>query len=83
MAASPRWKVYSRQGEYLAAVKYPEDAAALVSCLSDGATIRDGHPARRTVWTEGAEDQPAGESFDHVAHTIADRVAARSTVVTR
>lgn len=67
MAASPRWKVYSADGEYRAACKYPEDAASLVSFLGDGATLRDGHRVRDVVWREGAEDQPAGESFDHVA----------------
>lgn len=42
---------------------YAEDAAMLVSALGEGADIRVG---RRVMWTEGAEDQSAGESYDHV-----------------
>lgn len=75
MAASPRWKVYDGD-EYVAACKYLEDAAALVAFRGDGATIRDGHSARHTVWCEGAEDQPANESYDHVRDTCLKRAAS-------
>jgi hypothetical protein len=71
MAASPKWKVYSADGEYRAAVKYPEDAAALVDFLGEGATIRASHDKRWTVWTEG-KDGRASESYDQVASTVAD-----------
>lgn len=80
MAAAPRWKVYSPSHEYLAAVKYPEDAAALVGALGDGNTIRDGHLARNTVWTEGAEAFPASESYDGVREVIASRVKNRALI---
>ena len=55
MGASPKFKVYSAQGEYRAAVHYPEDAAVLVAALGDGATIRTGHSTKCIVWTEGKE----------------------------
>jgi len=71
MASSPIWKVYSRTGEYVAACKYGEDAAAVVATYAEGATIRYGH--RRVVWTEGAETFPAGESYDGVAQVIYER----------
>jgi hypothetical protein len=39
--------------------------------------VRDGHAAKNTIWTEGAEDQPAGESFDHAADVMRARCQAR------
>lgn len=75
MAAAPQYKVYDSAGQYRAACKDPTDAAILAAALGDGTTIRNGHSARSIVWTEGAEDQPAGESYDHVAMTIFERIA--------
>jgi hypothetical protein len=72
MGASPDWKVYSEGGEYVAACKYPEDAAMIITGRMGG-TIRWGHSNRRTVWREGHEAQPAGESFDLVAETCLRR----------
>lgn len=75
MAASPSWKVYSKDGEYLASFKYPEHAAALVAALGvDGSTIRWGHVL--TVWTEGV-DGHAGESYDAVAERCWKLIQAR------
>lgn len=71
MAGTPQYKVYSAAGEYIAAAKYAEDAAVLVAARGDGATIRMEH--KHTVWTEGAEDQPASESYDHVAKLVIER----------
>ena len=65
MSGAPGWKVYDSRGEYRAACKYAEEAACLVALLGDGATIRNGH--RSKVWTEGAEEQSAAESYDFVA----------------
>lgn len=76
MAASPQWKVYNSAGEYVAACKHVADAAALVALYGDGATIRGGHSRSLTFWHEGAEHQPAGESYDHVADVVAARVEA-------
>lgn len=70
MAATPRFKIYSADNEYLAACKRPEEAACLVAFLGNGSTIRDGHNAKSTVWHEGHESQSAAESYDHVAECI-------------
>jgi len=75
MAATPGWKVYSKDGEYLASFKYPEHAAALVGALGvDGTTIRWVHVL--TVWTEGV-DGHAGESYDVVAEHCWKLIQAR------
>ena len=72
MAASPMWKVYDAEKDYRAACKGVEEAACLVAFLGDGATIRCEHTL--IVWTEGQEDQPAAESYDHVAETAQRRL---------
>jgi hypothetical protein len=63
MAASPEFKLYDAAGTYQAACKQPEQAAALVSFLGDGATIRYGHTKKDIVWTEGV-DGAASDSYD-------------------
>lgn len=68
MAAAPKWKVY-RNGEYVAACKYAEDAAAMVSVA--GGTVKLNH--NKVVWVEGEEDQSAGESYDEAAATMIAR----------
>lgn len=75
MASTPQFKVYNPQGEYVAAVKHLEDGAALVALYGIGATIRLGHLKSGVLWTEGAEDQPAGESYDHVREVAERRIA--------
>jgi hypothetical protein len=77
MAGAPQFKVYNPSGDYVAACKHGEDAAAIVAGYGDGATIRDGHSKRDIVWTEGAESFPAGESYDGVALLIAERIEAK------
>jgi hypothetical protein len=74
MASSPTLKVYDAAGEYIASVKYAEHAAVLVSVLGAGATIRQGHARRMTLWTEGHELQPAAESYDFVANLVYERM---------
>lgn len=72
------WKVYKapektgRLGEFAAAFKEPADAAVMIAFYGDGAQIRYKH--HTLVWTEGKEDQPAGENYDHVAGVCIDRV---------
>ena len=75
MAGAPIFKVYDANGKYQAAVKETAAGGALMGLYGPGATIRYGHSARRAVWTEGAETQPAGESYDVVAGTVAARLA--------
>ena len=77
MAASPKFKVFDKHGEYLAACKRPEEAAVLMAFLDDGATIRDGHAVKDIVWHEGKEDQSAAESYDYVAEIVEDRIARK------
>lgn len=73
MASAPKYKVFTPENEYIASFKYPGDAAVLVSAIGNGTTIRNGHAKRDTVWSEGSEQQPAGESYDFVAETIFQR----------
>lgn len=72
MAASPRYKIYNPSGEYVAACKYLEDSAAMVSFLGSGAQVKDGHS--KVIWTEGSEEILAGESYDVAASTMSERV---------
>lgn len=62
---------------YQAAVKDTTLAAALVSLLGEGATVRDGHAKRETVWHEGEENILAGESYDIAADTMNGRINRR------
>jgi len=71
MAASPDWKVYTDDGEYIASCKYPVDAAAIVNIHGDGTEVRLGHDI--VCWVEGQEDQPAGNSYDNVSGTCYNR----------
>lgn len=75
MAAAPEWKVIDPAGEYVASCKEIEGAAVLADFYGNGSKIKHQH--RLTVWTEGAESQPAAESWDYVAHTAYQRVLAQ------
>jgi len=70
MAQSPQFKVY-RNGEYVAACKYAEDAAAMVSLTPSG-EIKYGH--RLVVWREGSEEFSAGNSYDGAAAVMFERI---------
>ena len=74
MAGAPRCKVYDAQGQYEAACKHAEVAAGVVALLGDGATIRDGHRVADIMWTEGAEEMSAGESYDRAAMIVGRRI---------
>lgn len=73
MAAAPQFKIFDSQGEYMGACKEVEGASALVSFYGEGATIRNGHPKKTTVWTEGADGR-ASESYDATGKIIVRRV---------
>ena len=73
MAAAPQFKIFDSQGEYMGACKEVEGASALVSFYGEGATIRNGHPKKTTVWTEGA-DGCASESYDITGEVIVRRL---------
>lgn len=68
MAGSPKYKVYSADNEYVASVKYLEDAAALCAMRGNGTTVRLGHGP--TIWREGSEEIAAGESYDRAAEIM-------------
>jgi len=71
MAGSPKYKVYTASGDYEAACKSLEVAAAVVALLGDGATVRLHH--RQVLWTEGIDGE-AGESYDGAALVMARRL---------
>jgi hypothetical protein len=73
MAGSPRFKVFDSDGEYVACCKYLMHAAVLVSVMPGG-TVRDGHSKKLTLWTEGAEEVPAGESYDIATEIMEGRI---------
>ena len=72
MAATPKFKVYNPSGEYVAACKHVEDAAAIVALYGHGSRIYDQFH-RRVLWDEGHEKCPAGESYDIVAEVVYGR----------
>lgn len=77
MAATHRFKIYTREGDYVASVRDPELGAMLLSGASfEQGTIRDGHRRADIVYTEGADGDP-GESYDAVARIVWDRVDRR------
>ena len=71
MAASPPYKVF-RDGEYVASVKYLEDAAAIVGMSGEGGVVKYGH--NKVIWTEGSEELEASESYDGAAAIMQARV---------
>jgi len=72
MATTPRFKVYNPSGEYVAAVKHPEDGAAICAAYGPGSQIRDGH--KRVVYEDG-KDGDAGNSYDEAAAVVLSRIA--------
>lgn len=71
MGASPKWKVYDKENNYVASCRDTDGASLLMSLYGDGSTIRLDH--RRIVWTEGA-DGNASESYDQTAIKIQERL---------
>jgi hypothetical protein len=65
------WKVYNATHGHEADVKHGELAAAVVSVLGDGATVRTA--GGQVVWREGAEEFPAGDSYDNANAVFIDR----------
>jgi hypothetical protein len=65
MASAPIWKVYTKDGDYIASVKHPMFGAMICAGMGqEGTTIRWGHA--KVVWTEGIDGR-AAESYDAVA----------------
>lgn len=78
--ATPEHKVYDGHGQYIAACRYAEDAAAILA-IHPGGTLRLDH--RVILWREGGESLSAGESYDVVARTVHARRRAVSVVAHR
>jgi hypothetical protein len=70
MSGAPKFKVY-RDGEYVAACKFAEDAAMLVADCAF-AEVRYEH--KRVIWREGSEPVSAGESYDGAAEIMMSRI---------
>lgn len=61
-----------REGIMVGQLAYAEDAAMVIAGSGRG-QITYG---RTILWDEGKEDQPAGESYDHVAEVCMARMKA-------
>lgn len=62
--------VFDTAGRLQASTRRTEEAALVVAFLGDGAEVRTGRGRGRVIWREGAESQPAGESYDFAASTM-------------
>ena len=69
MGSTPQFKVFTAANEYVASIKYLSDAAAFVSVLGEGATVRNGHAKKATIWTEGITGN-AYDSYDEAAEVM-------------
>lgn len=72
MAASPKYKVFTPLGEYVASCKHAEDAAAVVAAHGEGAEIRTAHSSRAVVFRESESlgDDAAANSYDRAADIV-------------
>ena len=71
MSGTPQLKVF-RNGEYVAACKHAEDAAAIVAL--SGGEIRLGHSTKDRLYVNGDEGVRAEDSIDAVAEIIHRRL---------
>jgi hypothetical protein len=74
------WKVFRKNGIFVASTKEPEAAAALASFYGDGTFIRFDHSGP-IVWVEGRERIPAGESYDDAAILMDSRQTYHSDLL--
>lgn len=68
------FKVYGVEDEHIADFKNDFDAAFFVAGQRDGTTIRIGYRKRDIVWTEGLEEDSAGQSYSATVAVIRKRV---------
>ena len=73
MARTPYYKVYDANGDYRASTKHPAEAAAVITLLGKGATIR-ASDHKRILWHEGQEEDTASNSYDFVTQTVYQRI---------
>ena len=75
MAASPRLKVFSPDGEYVAAFKYAEDAINFAICRGNGSEVRAGHAKKAVVWRVSNDDDWSGDGNNIIGpERLYDRV---------
>lgn len=72
MAAAPRWKIYTPDGEYVASTKRTTEAALVVGSLGRGAKVKYNHNI--PVWHEGHEVVTAAQYPRQAARTMAQRL---------
>ena len=80
MGQTPKLKVFNARGEYVAAVKFPEDGAAILAAYGPGSTLRLGHAKETTLYTDGL-DGDAGQSYDDVAAFVNAKLNALAAQV--
>ena len=78
MPKSPKYKVYDRANVYIAACKDPADAAAILAIRGAGYTIRDGHPRKATLWTEGEDGNTGFETVGVTVLRVYEKECARA-----
>ena len=71
MASAPRFKFFDSQGEYIASLKYADDAAILLAVHGPGSSVRLGHSKKDTL-LEVTEENHASivNSYDETAELI-------------
>lgn len=83
MAASPKYKVYDPQGEYVAACKQGKDAAALMLLHGPGSRVGYSKAKRATLAVFSNEEafQRAGhhEGFDLLSRSIGAKIDAKDS----
>jgi hypothetical protein len=72
MAASPQFKIFTRQNEYIASFKHVEDAIQFIAVRAAGTTIRFGHKRKDTLWEVGIDD---ADGVDIAAEIVHHRLA--------
>ena len=90
MANTPQFKVYNEAGDYVASFKEVLEAARFLAISETGASVRAGHAARDTIFTQWAswDAEPvvkygqvgdAAESFDNVLDAYCMFIDARAS----
>lgn len=79
MSGTPKYKAY-RGKEYIAAFKYPEDVAVLISASM---VDRVSYDRAVWVWTEADDESIAANSYDDAAEIMDKRLRAHNIKAAR